>query len=109
MTVKVTFKGGETLAPFANDWLNYLIRWFHLVAGISWIGSSFYFMWLYSHLAQPPVPKLGGEGGLWMGASGGFYQVEKRLIAPGQMPTTLHWFKWEAAFTWISGVFLLGL
>ncbi len=91
------------------DWINLIVRWFHLVAGISWIGNSFYFMWLDGHLGKPSPPKEHVEGDLWMVHSGGFYQVEKRKIQPGQMPKILYWFRWEATFTWISGFFLLGL
>ena len=82
------------------EWVNLGLRWFHLIAGISWIGSSFYFMWLDSHLVDDE---------LWMVHSGGFYRVEKKKIAPGQMPKVLHWFKWEATLTWVSGFFLLGV
>src|SRR5687768_5577771 len=92
-----------------QEWLNLLLRWAHLIAGISWIGSSFYFMWLDSHITEPETPKKGVEGELWMVHSGGFYQVEKRLIGPGEMPKVLHWFKWEATFTWLTGFFLLGV
>lgn len=92
-----------------QEWLNLLVRWVHLIAGISWIGSSFYFMWLDSSLTAPEKPKKGVEGELWMVHSGGFYQVEKRLIGPGEMPRILHWFKWEATLTWVSGIFLLGI
>jgi uncharacterized membrane protein len=94
------------------DWLNLLIRWTHFVAGIAWIGSSLYFIWLDSHLERPAREGLADrevEGSLWMVHSGGFYRVEKRVIGPGRMPATLHWFKWEAAITWISGLFLLGV
>ncbi|MGZ3699857.1 MAG: urate hydroxylase PuuD, partial [Bdellovibrionota bacterium] len=82
-----------------HEWLNLLLRWFHLVAGIMWIGSSFYFIWLDSHLEAPEPKNDKIEGSLWMVHSGGFYTVEKRYIAPGEMPKTLHWFKWEATFT----------
>jgi uncharacterized membrane protein len=91
------------------DWLNLLIRWVHFIAGIAWIGSSFYFMWLDSHLERPEREERDVEGSLWMVHSGGFYRVERRIIGPGRMPATLHWFKWEAAITWISGFFLLGV
>lgn len=90
-----------------HDWLNILVRWAHLITGIMWIGSSFYFMWLDSHLEAPKKPKEGVEGELWMVHSGGFYQVEKYLIKPGFVPDKLHWFKWEATFTWITGFMLL--
>jgi uncharacterized membrane protein len=92
-----------------QDWLALTLRWFHLIAGISWIGSSFYFMWLDSSLTPPEQASENVEGALWMVHSGGFYQVERRKIAPGQMPKVLHWFKWEAAFTWLSGIALLSV
>lgn len=92
-----------------NEWMNLLIRWMHLVAGIAWIGSSFYFVWLDSHLDKPKADKPDVEGELWMVHSGGFYLVEKYLIKPGWVPEKLHWFKWEATFTWLTGFFLLGV
>ena len=92
-----------------SEWLNLVLRWTHLITGIAWIGSSFLFMWLDSHLEKPDPPKKGVEGELWMTHSGGFYVVEKMDLAPDEVPKTLHWFKWEAAFTWISGFLLLGL
>ena len=98
--------------PTLIDWLNLSLRWMHLIAGISWIGASFYFVWLDSHL-EPPHHSVAGksmvEGELWMVHSGGFYQVERRKIGPGEMPEKLHWFKWEATFTWITGFLLLSL
>ncbi|MBM4303155.1 MAG: hypothetical protein FJ112_02380 [Deltaproteobacteria bacterium] len=92
-----------------HSWLSYFLKWGHLIAGISWIGSSFYFIWLDKALTLPDKPKDGVEGEVWMVHSGGFYQVERRKIGPGQMPPTLHWFKWEAAFTWITGVLLMAV
>ena len=92
-----------------GDWTAYLVRWVHLITGISWIGSSFYFMWLDAALEKPAVPKPDVEGELWMVHSGGFYEVERKKITAGNMPKTLHWFKYEALFTWISGVCLLGI
>ncbi len=92
-----------------SEWLNLVLRWTHLITGIAWIGSSFLFMWLDSHLEKPDPPKKGVEGELWMTHSGGFYVVEKMDLAPEEVPKTLHWFKWEAGFTWISGFLLLGL
>jgi uncharacterized membrane protein len=90
-----------------SEWLNLVLRWFHIIAGISWIGSSFYFMWLDSSLEAPAEKSDTLAGSLWMVHSGGFYRVEKRYLAAGQVPPNLHWFKWEAAFTWLSGFFLL--
>ncbi len=92
-----------------GDWANLLLRWTHFVAGIAWIGSSFYFIWLDRALTAPAEPRPGVEGDLWMVHSGGFYQTEKRRPGPGEMPAVLHWFKWEALLTWISGIALLVL
>lgn len=95
------------------EWLNLILRWFHLIAGIAWIGSSFYFMWLDSSLEVPAQNDKEGkaavEGHLWMVHSGGFYQVEKRRIQPGEVPANLHWFKYEALLTWITGIMLLSV
>jgi uncharacterized membrane protein len=95
--------------PFIGDWLNLVLRWAHVITGIAWIGASFYFNWLDSRLEQPEEPREGVEGELWMVHSGGFYRVEKIDVAPAEIPRTLHWFKWEAGFTWITGFLLLGL
>ena len=92
-----------------QEWLDLIVRWVHVVTAIAWIGSSFFFMWLDSHLEKPATPRRGIEGELWMTHSGGFYRVEKIKVAPDEMPRTLHWFKWEAAFTWMSGVLLLAI
>lgn len=92
-----------------ETWANLAIRWLHLVAGIAWIGSSFYFMWLDSHLKPPPKKREGVAGELWSVHSGGFYRQIKFMVAPAEMPAELHWFKWEAYTTWISGFLLLSL
>jgi uncharacterized membrane protein len=85
------------------DWANLLLRWLHVFSGILWIGQTWLFMWLDRRI-EDAVQNPGGQ--LFMVHSGGFYVVEKR---PGlqAMPKTLHWFKWEAALTWASGVALL--
>jgi len=85
------------------DWTNLLLRWLHLFVGILWIGQTWLFMWLDRRL-EDAAENPGGE--LYMVHSGGFYVVEKR---PGlaSMPKTLHWFKWEAALTWATGMALL--
>ncbi|MCR5879468.1 urate hydroxylase PuuD [Phenylobacterium sp. J367] len=90
-------------------WANLGIRWLHLIAGIAWIGSSFYFMWLDSHLKPPAEKRDGVSGELWAVHSGGFYHKRKFMVAPPEMPEELHWFKWEAYTTWISGALLLSL
>lgn len=90
-----------------NEWLSLAIRWLHLTAGIAWIGSSFYFVWLDNHLKAPNAGEASGE--LWSVHGGGFYHNQKYQVAPSAMPDELHWFKWEAYFTWISGFSLLVL
>jgi uncharacterized membrane protein len=90
-----------------SEWLNLAIRWLHLTAGIAWIGSSFYFVWLDNHLKAPAEGEASGE--LWSVHGGGFYHNQKYQVAPSTMPDQLHWFKWEAYFTWISGFSLLVL
>ena len=97
------------MAALVSEWLHLIVRWMHILAGIMWIGTSIFFNWLDSHLDKPEVARKGVEGELWMVHSGGFYQVEKKLVAPSEMPRTLHWFKWEAYFTWLTGIVLLGL
>lgn len=97
------------MSAWLGDWANLLLRWTHFVAGIAWIGSSFYFIWLDRTLTKPAQQRPGVEGDLWMVHSGGFYQVEKRRPGPGEVPPVLHWFKWEAMFTWITGISLLVL
>ena len=89
------------------EWLNLALRWLHVIAGIAWIGASFYFVWLDNHLKPPKESKASGE--VWSVHGGGFYHKQKYQVAPEQMPSDLHWFKWEAYFTWISGFSLLVL
>ena len=91
------------------EWLNLVVRWIHVITGIAWIGASFFFNWLDSQITPPENPETQVEGELWMVHSGGFYQLEKTMISPSKMPRVLHWFKWEAYSTWISGIFLLGI
>ncbi len=96
------------MEAFVLDWLNLLARWLHFVAGIAWIGSSLYFIWLDNHLQAPAGDdrqRLAGE--VWSVHGGGFYRAVKFRAGPEQMPSTLHWFKWEAYTTWLSGMFLL--
>ncbi len=97
--------------PYITEWLNLIIRFAHLIVGIAWIGASFYFVWLDNHLEKPPEAKAekGISGDLWAIHGGGFYEVAKYKLAPPKMPSTLHWFKWEAYTTWITGFLLLSL
>jgi uncharacterized membrane protein len=99
------------LIPYALDWLNLIVRWLHLITGIAWIGASFYFVWL-DNTIRPPAPgselaKKGVSGELWAVHGGGFYNPQKYLVAPSELPEELHWFKWEAYSTWLSGFALL--
>ncbi|MBB3119348.1 urate hydroxylase PuuD [Pseudoduganella violacea] len=99
------------LIPYGLEWLNLLVRWLHMITGIAWIGASFYFVWLDNSI-RPPAPgselaKKGVSGELWAVHGGGFYNPQKYLVAPAELPKELHWFKWEAYSTWLSGIALL--
>jgi uncharacterized membrane protein len=101
----------DYLIPYALDWLNLVVRWLHVITGIAWIGASFYFVWL-DNTIRPPAPgsdlaRKGVSGELWAVHGGGFYNPQKYLVAPSELPAELHWFKWEAYTTWLSGFALL--
>jgi uncharacterized membrane protein len=93
------------------EFLSLLLRWLHVIAGVAWIGASFYFIWLDNSLEPPPPgsekAKRGVAGDLWAVHGGGFYNPQKYAGAPPAMPERLHWFKWEAYTTWLSGTALL--
>jgi uncharacterized membrane protein len=95
------------LEAYLLDWLNLLVRWAHIVVAIAWIGASFYFIWLDDSLEASRDDELAGE--LHAIHGGGFYRVQKYRLAPGVLPRQLHWFKWEAYWTWITGFILLVL
>ena len=100
------------MEAYIFEWLNILARWLHFITGIAWIGSSFYFVWLDNHLqsVRDPTDDAKGVGGeVWSVHGGGFYHAQKYKVAPARLPETLHWFKWEAYTTWMSGMFLLAL
>ena len=92
--------------PYLTDWLNVLLRWLHVVAGIAWIGASFYFVYLDLSL-RPPKRREDAQAGVggefWAVHGGGFYHTQKYRVAPVSLPYPLHWFKWEAYTTWLSG------
>ena len=94
--------------PYLVDWLDLVFRWFHVAAAIVWIGTSFYFVALDNHLEEPAqADRERGVGGeVWEIHGGGFYRVEKYRVAPQRLPQPLHWFKWEAYWTWLSGFVL---
>lgn len=92
------------------DWILLLARWLHITVAITWIGTSIFFMWLdRSFEVNPDSKKPGHVGEVWMVHGGGFYHVEKLLMGPTKVPDRLHWFKWESYWTWMSGMFLVGL
>src|SRR5712691_10466314 len=92
--------------PYVVDWLDLVFRWFHVIAAIVWIGTSFYFVALDNHLHEPDDDRdrergVGGES--WEIHGGGFYRIEKFKVAPPRLPERLHWYKWEAYWTWLTG------
>ena len=101
----------EYLVPYVLEWMNMLVRWLHVITGIAWIGASFYFVWLDNSLRPPAagsdLAQKGVAGELWAVHGGGFYNPQKYLVAPAELPAELHWFKWEAYSTWLSGFALL--
>ena len=94
------------MEAYASEWLQLLLRWVHLITGIAWIGASFYFVFLDNSLLPPANMEdadVGVGGELWAIHGGGFYHVQKFRVAPAKLPEPLHWFKWEAYWTWMSG------
>src|SRR6266571_2229602 len=108
--------------PTLSEWLNLIFRWVHVFAGIMWVGTTYYFTWLDARLSEeekamtsanrgpqrgsPAGVVVGNAAQIWMVHSGGFYVVEKRKV-PDLASRTLHWFRWEAGTTWLSGMALL--
>ena len=95
------------MSAFAADWINLLLRWAHLIAGIAWIGTSFYFIALDLSLRRREDAPEGVTGSAWEVHGGGFYRVEKYEVAPPSLPEHLTWFRWEAYLTWVTGFALL--
>lgn len=94
--------------PTISEWLNLLLRWTHVFAGIMWVGTTYYFTWLDARLTEEEkaARATGTAAQIWMVHSGGFYAVEKRKV-PDELSRKLHWFRWEAGTTWLSGMALL--
>ena len=94
--------------PTISEWLNFIARWIHVFAGIMWVGTTYYFTWLDARLTEEEkaMANTGQTAQIWMVHSGGFYLVEKRKV-PDELSRKLHWFKWEAGTTWLSGFALL--
>ena len=99
-----------SMNPTLSEWLNLILRWIHVFAGIMWVGTTYYFTWLDARLTEEEkaVRNTGESAQIWMVHSGGFYVVEKRKV-PDLVSRTLHWFRWEAGTTWLSGFALLVL
>ena len=95
------------MSAFVIDWLNLFLRWFHLIVGIAWIGASFHFVWLDFSFRKRETMNPGVYGTSWLVHGGGFYHVEKYQVAPPSLPDDLHWFKWEAYLTFLSGFLLM--
>lgn len=98
------------LDPTLSEWLNLVFRWVHVFAGIMWVGTTYYFTWLDARLTEEEKAAIntGNLAQVWMVHSGGFYVVERRKV-PDLVSRTLHWFRWEAGTTWLSGFALLVL
>jgi uncharacterized membrane protein len=100
------------VTAYLLNWGELLARWLHVIAGVAWIGASFYFVWLDNHLQPVPDEEHADAdvaGELWAVHGGGFYRSRKYRVAPPRLPPTLHWFYWEAYTTWLSGFTLLWL
>ncbi|HEY8039044.1 MAG TPA: urate hydroxylase PuuD, partial [Polyangiaceae bacterium] len=97
------------LEESVRELLDVLLRWVHLVAGIMWVGNSLLFNWLDRNLIRDAGAGERHLGRIWLLHSGGFYDVEKKFLAPSEMPRVLHWFKWQSYTTWMSGIALLTL
>lgn len=97
------------MEAYVTDWFSLIVRWIHVITGVTWIGTSFYFNWLNNNMRPPlqPSDEVGGE--VWSVHGGAFYTVTKYKVAPAEQPKHLHWFKYEAYFTWLSGFTLLAL
>jgi uncharacterized membrane protein len=94
------------MEAYILSWLELLLRCLHIITGIAWIGASFYFVWLDNHLQKPQAQALkekGVDGELWAVHGGGFYNPQKYMVAPKELPQDLHWFYWESYSTWMSG------
>jgi len=96
------------VSSVVREWLNLGVRWFHVFAGILWVGQTYYFTWLDGQFAKAEKKNATGSASVWMVHSGGFYAVEKQKTL-GVGPEQVRWFRWEALLTWLSGMLLLFL
>ncbi|PZX09525.1 urate hydroxylase PuuD [Celeribacter halophilus] len=98
-----------SLLPIFWEWAEFALRWLHVITAISWIGSSFYFIALDLGLHRDRKLDTGADGEEWQVHGGGFYNIQKYLVAPSRMPEDLIWFKWESYATWLSGFALMAV
>ena len=99
----------DILMPILWEWLEFSVRWLHVITAISWIGTSFYFIALDLGLRRNKNAEEGIAGEEWQVHGGGFYNIKKYTIAPSHLPEHLTWFKWEAYATWLSGFALMAI
>ena len=99
----------DVLTILAMDWVEFAVRWLHVITAIAWIGSSFYFIALDLGLRKTPSLPAKAHGEEWQVHGGGFYHIQKYLVAPEHLPEHLTWFKWESYATWLSGFALLAI
>lgn len=99
----------EFLSPYLTEWLSVIARWLHLITGIAWIGASFHFVFLDNSLEEPSDEEKaeGVKGSMWAIHGGGIYNFSKYQLAPSSWPVNLHWSKWEAYTTWMTGMVLM--
>lgn len=97
------------MLAYAADWMNILTRWFHLVVGIGWIGTSFFFIALDVSFKKRADGAPGVAGTSWLVHGGGFYHVDKYTVAPPRLPEDLKWYKWDAYLTFVSGIVLMSV
>ncbi|WP_207218356.1 urate hydroxylase PuuD [Hymenobacter persicinus] len=107
LAVTYLFVRGTAYEGHLMEWMNIVVRLMHITFGIAWIGASFYFVFLENALNRTHNVREELAGNLWAVHGGGFYYLEKYKLAPAQIPRDLHWFKYEAYFTWLSGFSLL--
>tara|TARA_A100001015_G_scaffold202846_1_gene226610 strand:+ start:611 stop:1876 length:1266 start_codon:yes stop_codon:yes gene_type:complete len=107
--LKVEFMEADFLIPVLWEWLEFAVRWLHVITAISWIGTSFYFIALDLGLRKISAYEDGIAGEEWQVHGGGFYNIRKYTVAPSHLPEHLTWFKWEAYATWISGFTLMAI
>lgn len=97
------------MLAYAADWMNILTRWFHLIVGIGWIGTSFFFIALDVSFRKDPKTPSDVYGTAWLVHGGGFYHVDKYVVAPERLPEDLKWYKWDAYLTFVSGIVLMAV